>query len=174
MLRKMIGLFAAVLIALGGSGCKLISTAPPTVVPPPEDSPPAAEQSAAEISVTLDIDFSAVYEAANYEKLDPALKNAALPQDGTFGKAAVRSAKEGSTALDVLRGYCDENGIMLDVRHGMAGISDYVRGIGGLSEGDCTRNSGWVYEINGTLPDVGMSDTVMKDGEHLFVRYIVY
>ncbi len=169
MSRKIIGLFAAVTIAVCAAGCGLISTSPP------EPPATAAEQPAAEISVTLDIDFSAVYEAANYDKLAPAVKNAAaLPQDGTFAKAEVRTAKEGSTALDILRGYCDENGIMLDVRKGTAGISDYVRGIGGLSEGDCTRHSGWVYEIDGVEPDVGMSDTTMQNGGHLFVRYIVY
>ena len=129
------------------------------------------------VTVTLDIDFSEVLSDENYPRLDPAVKStAALPEDGSFADDVTFSAESGTTALGVLEGYCADEGIMLDVKHGSEalGMGDYVRGIGGLSEGDCTRRSGWIYLIDGSEPDVPMSAVTMEDGQSLEVRYIVY
>ena len=168
--RKIVSIAAAAALAAGGiAAAGLISR-----------SPAPAESSAtdsAEFTVTLDIDFSEVLTEENYARLDPNVKSAAnLPENGSFAHELAYTAAEGASALDILEGCCSEKGITLDVRRGSEalGMSDYVRGIGGLSERDCTRNSGWIYLLDGVEPDLPMSEVFPKEGQRLEIRYIVY
>ncbi len=169
--RKIVSIAAAAALAAGGiAAAGLISRSPA----PAESS---VTDSAAEFTVTLDIDFSEVLTEENYARLDPNVKSAAnLPESGSFAHELAYTAAEGASALDILEGYCSEKGITLDVRRGSEalGMSDYVRGIGGLSEWDCTRNSGWIYLLDGVEPDLPMSEVFPKEGQRLEIRYIVY
>ena len=77
--------------------------------------------------------------------------------------------------MDALEIVCEDNGLALDVKKAaLGGMSDYVRGIGGLSEGDCTKRSGWVYYIDGAEPEYGLDDCELSDGSQLRLVYIVY
>lgn len=47
----------------------------------------------------------------------------------------------------------------------------YVTGIGGLSTGDAGETSGWMFQVNGELADVGAPDYTLQDGDALVWFY---
>lgn len=128
-------------------------------------------------SATLTIDFGIVYEKKNYAKLYDGLKTqGVLPENGYFAEKEALNIEENDNVLDVLLRYCEANDIAVDYetaeqnKYGTA----YVKGIGGLYEGDCTKKSGWTYEVNGESPKVGMSDFAVADGDEIEISFVVF
>lgn len=82
--------------------------------------------------------------------------------------------ESGSTAWDVLQKAAKENGFTLHSRDSEYGI--YIEGVtyGGISlyEFDNeSRNSGWMYRVNGTLPPVTVENYTMRNGDNLVFHF---
>lgn len=80
----------------------------------------------------------------------------------------------GATAWDVLQKAATENGFTLHSRDSIYGI--YIEGVtyGGISlyEFDNeSRNSGWMYRVNGTLPSVTVENYTMRNGDDLVFHF---
>lgn len=126
---------------------------------------------------TLSINFDQIYDEKNYKKLKNELKSDDfLPKSHRFAQNETISFSENDTVFDVLLCYCEEKNISLDYQKPSENIykTAYIKGIGGLYEGDCTKRSGWVYSVNGDKPNVGMSDYVLEDGDDIVIYFTIY
>jgi hypothetical protein len=85
------------------------------------------------------------------------------PEDGEIYPEAEVTLPAGSTALDAL----EATGVEYEG-------TEYVSAIGGLAEGDAGPSSGWLYQINGGMESVGVSEYVLKDTDYrVSFTYIV-
>ena len=128
-------------------------------------------------NATLSINFDQIYDKKNYKKLKNELKSDDfLPKSHRFAQNETISFSENDTVFDVLLCYCEEKNISLDYQKPSENIykTAYIKGIGGLYEGDCTKRSGWVYTVNGDKPNVGMSDYVLEDGDNILIYFTIY
>ena len=126
---------------------------------------------------TLSINFDQIYAEKNYKRLKEELKNDdVLPENNCFADDETISFSENDTVFDVLLCYCEEKNISLDYQKPSENIykTAYIKGIGGLYEGDCTKKSGWVYTVNGDKPNVGVSDYVLEDGDNIVIYFTIY
>lgn len=125
----------------------------------------------------LSINFDQIYAEQNYKRLKEELKSGEiLPEKHCFADDETISFSENETVFDVLLCYCEEKNISLDYQKPSENIykTAYIKGIGGLYEGDCTKKSGWVYTVNGDKPNVGMSDYVLEDGDNIVIYFTIY
>jgi hypothetical protein len=129
------------------------------------------------LTATLEIEFTIVYNEENYANLRESLKkDGMLPESGYFAKDETLSFTDGDTVYSLLTAYCADNGIDLDCESPSENAygTAYIKGIGGLYESDCTKNSGWVYSVDGESPDIGISDYVLSDGDSISVSFVVF
>lgn len=127
--------------------------------------------------ITLDIEFTELYTEKNYTKLDEGLKTGGvLPENGYFCDGEKINVSDGDTVLDALTEFCEAEGLPLDYESADKNAygTAYIKGIGGLYEGDCTKNSGWTYEVNGKMPEVGMSEYELSDGDRVEISFVVF
>lgn len=110
--------------------------------------------SQSEISVTVSVNCK---NAVSY--------GADVPEYMLHNKAYTAAA--GSTAFDVMKAVCSENGISLNY-----GADKYIVGINGLNQFDCGEQSGWLYYINGESAMVGADEYVLENGDSVEWRYV--
>lgn len=94
-----------------------------------------------------------------------------IPADGYILKDYSFEANEGASAYDVLRDECEKNNIQLDASYSPGFDSYYVEGINYLYEFDCGTSSGWIYKVDGKLPEFGASGYELKGGEDIVWSY---
>lgn len=128
----------------------------------------AAQTSAEENSetVTLTIRCDAVLQQEN--ALDPALKNGGyLPKDGIILAETAYPLQENETVFSLLSRVARNQNIQLEYQGAEQNVlgTVYVQGISYLYEFSCGENSGWVYRVNGTVPNVGCSAYSLKSGD---------
>lgn len=81
--------------------------------------------------------------------------------------------EEGTSVLEATQIYCVAN--ELDIEIDSAG--GYITGLLGISDGDYSDNTGWVYTINGETVMVGADEQILKDGDKIsweFVDFSAY
>lgn len=88
--------------------------------------------------------------------------------DGTIASNNAVVIEEGeTTALDVLKEVLDAGNINYVIQN-----NTYVKEIDGLGEFELGENSGWMYSVNGTTPQVtAASDYVLEDGDIVLWYY---
>lgn len=86
-----------------------------------------------------------------------------------FGEKLVFN--EGETAFDVLVRETEKNNIPLEYEKNNIYNSVYIKGINNLYEKDCGSFSGWIYKINGSSPNKGCSEYILKDGDKIEFIY---
>ncbi|MCD7871894.1 MAG: DUF4430 domain-containing protein [Clostridiales bacterium] len=96
-----------------------------------------------------------------------AIGKADVPKSGYFLKSTSVTAGKGASVFDVLSSVCSENGISLKYRN-----KAYIQGIGGLNEKDCGGQSGWMYRVNGKLPNKAASKYLLADGDVIEWFYV--
>lgn len=75
-----------------------------------------------------------------------------------------------STAYSVLRELAKQNGKSISTKG--FGSTVYVSGIDGLKEFDHGPSSGWMYKVNGTLPNIGAGAYRLKAGDQVIWYYV--
>lgn len=140
----------------------------------PAGDKPKMPEPGGDVTVSVTIECPDILKEKNYKKLSQSVKDSGLLDGGdTLAEQSVSMSD--ATALEALKAVCDDNELSLDIKPAAAnGMTDYVYGIGGLCEGDCTKRSGWVYYIDGVEPDVGLGDYLLADGSELRLEFIVY
>lgn len=118
----------------------------------------------------------------NINSLKPSKKDF-VPSDGIILENATVEIKSGDTAFDVLKRacesstckaackYCKKNGIQIEYTYTPGFNTYYVEGIHQLYEKDCGMQSGWMYSVNGTFPNVGASSYTVKSGDTVKFLY---
>ena len=86
-----------------------------------------------------------------------------------LGTRTLRDLDEGVTVFDVLRQLRDES--VLSFVHKGGYVQSITCGGKTLAELDEGKNSGWLYTVNGELPDVYMSAYGLKNGDSVRVYF---
>ncbi|MBQ8766289.1 MAG: DUF4430 domain-containing protein [Clostridia bacterium] len=106
-----------------------------------------------------------------------------VPDDGVLLKDVVVEIKNGDTAFDVIKKacedntckakctYCQKNGIQIEYTYTPAFDTYYIKGIHQIYEKDCGMQSGWMYSVNGTFPNIGSSSYEVKSGDKVVFAY---
>ncbi len=108
-------------------------------------------------TVTFCIDASAALSYSN---------GMLLPEDGILFAETIVRLQEGDSVLTLLRQIAAATGLQLE------SSGSYVRGIGGLCEFDCGAESGWMYRINGSAPNLSAADCFPQDGDEIVWVYV--
>ncbi len=108
------------------------------------------------------IDCSTILD--NMDKLDKNLVSF-VPSDGVIYESAEVGFNSGESVFDILKRVCRENNIQMEASFTPAFNSSYVEGINNLYEFDCGSASGWVYHVNGEVPNEGCSLYKVNDGD---------
>lgn len=93
-----------------------------------------------------------------------------VPDDGYIIKNYTYKAKKGYTAYDALKGACKKNDIKLTAKSTSYGI--YISGINNLDEFDCGKQSGWMYSVNGIMPNTTCENVSVDDGDSIVFTYV--
>ncbi len=75
------------------------------------------------------------------------------------------SIYENDTVMSATLRVLEENGIEYSAK------SNYIRSIGGISEFDCGKLSGWTYYINGSWSNVSAAACTLTDGDIIKWNY---
>ena len=143
LLTRLGAAFAALALAVGLAAC---GTAPATDGAAGSGSgTDAAQEQQAAIAVTVEIDATAGEGETTTASVE-------LPEGATVYDALV------ATGADVNASDSD---------YGM-----YVQGINGLAGGDFGDMSGWMFEVNGEMAEVGCSQYELEDGDVVAWTYV--
>lgn len=93
-----------------------------------------------------------------------------VPSDGYIIKNYTYKAKAGYTAYDALKSACKSNDIKLTAQKTSYGI--YISGINNLDEFDCGKQSGWMYSVNGIMPNTTCGNVTVDDGDSIVFTYV--
>lgn len=121
-------------------------------------------------TITLEIESKSLVN--NLELLKPNLREY-VPADGVILQKQRFVLREGDSVFDVLQRATRHHRIHMEYQ----GASDnafnsaYIQGIHYLYEFSAGAQSGWMYEVNGIFPSVGVSKYELKDGDEIIFRY---
>lgn len=93
-----------------------------------------------------------------------------VPSDGYIIKNYTYKAKAGYTAYDALKSACNSNDIKLTAQKTSYGV--YISGINNLDEFDCGKQSGWMYSVNGIMPNTTCGNVTIDDGDSIVFTYV--
>ncbi len=77
----------------------------------------------------------------------------------------------GSSVFDVLSEVCRTENIQLDYESSSVYGLAYIKGIDSLYEYDHGELSGWMYRVNGEMPNIGVGYYKLKDGDKVEILY---
>lgn len=130
-----------------------------TATPEPEEE----KRSECTLTVTCQQVFS------HMDKLSESAKKV-VPADGMILQGNY-SIQKGDTVFDVLKRACAEKSVLLDYVYTPVYSTYYIRGIHNLYEFDCGDESGWMYSVNGTVPNYGCSQYELSKGDNIIFYY---
>lgn len=93
-----------------------------------------------------------------------------VPSDGYIIKNYTYKAKAGYTAYDALKSACNNDDIKLTAQKTSYGV--YISGINNLDEFDCGKQSGWMYSVNGIMPNTTCGNVTVDDGDSIVFTYV--
>ncbi|MGN0701153.1 MAG: DUF4430 domain-containing protein [Oscillospiraceae bacterium] len=127
-----------------------------------------AQSGGGDISVTLSV--SCENALSNLDMIDEQITPlSAIPQDGVIIGDCTVSLETGETAFDALVYAAREKRIRVDYRSSVYG--EYISGIGGVSEFGFGDMSGWIYRVNGEMPEVSAGAFALSDGDEVEFIY---
>lgn len=136
-------------------------------VPPPVD-PKESKISGEEKRCHLAIRCDTILN--NTEKLNKEKKDI-IPKDGVIYAKKEVVFYEGETVFDVISRETKNAGIHLDFEKNIALDSIYIKGIANIYEMDCGDLSGWLYKVNGLMPNYGYAQYKLKEGDFIEFLY---
>ncbi len=106
----------------------------------------------------------------NIQNLDKN-KTPIVPPDGKIFENPEAIAYEGESVFNLLSRELRKNKVHFEFTKNPVYNSVYIEGIGNLYEHDCGELSGWMYKVNGKIPDYGCSQYMLKDGDKVEFLY---
>ncbi|MBP8640632.1 MAG: DUF4430 domain-containing protein [Oscillospiraceae bacterium] len=88
-----------------------------------------------------------------------------VPEDGWILKPMTVTFYEGESVFNVLQRTLKQQGIHLEFVDTPVYNSVYIEGIGNLYEFDVGELSGWLYRVNGWVPNYGCSRYQLQNGD---------
>ncbi len=102
--------------------------------------------------------------------LDPE-KAELVPADGVLLSQSDVTFEDGESAFDLLKRVCQDKGVHLEFSITPGYGSAYIEGIGNLYEFDCGERSGWLYQVNGQVPDRACSEYQLQPDDKVEFLY---
>lgn len=90
-----------------------------------------------------------------------------LPQDGIIYAEKKVKFNEGESVFNVLLREMKKSKIHMEFVKTPAYDSAYIEGISNLYEFDLGNLSGWIYKVNGKMPDYGCSKYILSPGDKI-------
>ncbi len=136
-------------------------------VPPPvnpKDSKITGEEKKCFLTIRCDTILNNMDKLSN-EKRD------IIPKDGVvFAKKEV-VFYEGETVFDVISRETKKAKIHLDFEKNVALDSIYIKGIANIYEMDCGDLSGWLFKVNGLMPNYSYAQYKLEEGDTIEFLY---
>lgn len=92
-----------------------------------------------------------------------------VPKNGIMLDNYKATLKSKSTVYDLLKKACNDKGITYTAKDTMYSV--YIVGINNIDEKDCGKDSGWMYSVNGSFPNVSADSKRLKDGDKVVFTY---
>lgn len=92
-----------------------------------------------------------------------------VPKNGIMLDNYKTTLKSKSTVYDLLKKACNDKGITYTAKDTMYSV--YIVGINNIDEKDCGKNSGWMYSVNGSYPNISVDSKKLKDGDKVVFTY---
>lgn len=92
-----------------------------------------------------------------------------VPKNGIMLENYKATLKSKSTVYDLLKKACNDKGITYTAKDTMYSV--YIVGINNIDEKDCGKDSGWMYSVNGSFPNVSVDSKKLKDGDKVVFTY---
>ncbi len=144
----------------------------PKVPEPTQDTneidAPIREENEKKLTCILTVRCDAILE--NLDKLKKG-KESVLPSNGVIYPEQSMIFTQGESVFDVLYRALRTSGIHFEFQQTPMYDSVYIEGIGNLYEFDCGDYSGWLYQVNGEIPNHGCSQHQVKDGDSIVFYY---
>lgn len=91
-----------------------------------------------------------------------------VPKDGIIvKKTSLKIKSDETTVMDILQKVCKEKDVQIEDKKG------YVKGINYIYEFSAGQKSGWMYKVNGKMPNYMASEVKLKDGDEILWFYTV-
>ena len=123
-------------------------------------------------TVTFSITCAAIL--SHMDALDSKLKEEdRIPSDGIILTPSKYVLRQGDTAFSLLSRICRYHKIRLDYQGQEKGPNRnlYIKGIDYIYEFSCGRLSGWMYRVNGVVPEKGAADYTPENGDTIEFIY---
>lgn len=92
-----------------------------------------------------------------------------VPKNGIILSEYEATFNGKATVYDLLKKACDDNKIPYNAKTTIYSV--YISGINNLDEFDCGGDSGWLYYVNGKMPNVSCDSIKLKDGDKVVFSY---
>ena len=89
----------------------------------------------------------------------------------TWANESNVEADTSETVWDVLQRVAKKHNITFTASDNNSYHTVYISAVNGLGEFDNGKNSGWMYTVNGTHPEVGVAAKYLKDGDNIVLHY---
>lgn len=89
----------------------------------------------------------------------------------TWASVSTMEADARDTVWNVLERVMEANNLSVNQDSNNSYGSVYIRAVNGLAEFDNGPNSGWMYTVNGSHPDVGVSAKYLSNGDNIILHY---
>jgi cytoskeletal protein RodZ len=118
------------------------------------------------ITCTVSIECKSILSNMNNLK---AGHEAYVPSNGVILQSTSVTVKNGSTAYDVVKQACSNNGVTINAKKSTYGM--YIVGFNNIDEKDCGSASGWLYYVNGSAPNKSCDKYTVKNGDNIVFSY---
>ena len=108
------------------------------------------------------------YTALTHKEKNPDC-SAIVSESGIVYESEFVSLPDGTTVLDGLKTIFEDS----QIPYSLDQYNSYISSVGGLSETDCTSQSGWMISVNDEFLSVGASEALLKDGDVIKLHYTV-
>ena len=89
----------------------------------------------------------------------------------TWASESGVEADTSETVWDVLQRVAKKHNITFTASDNNSYHTVYISAVNGLGEFDNGKNSGWMYTVNGTHPEVGVAAKYLKNGDKIVLHY---
>ena len=89
----------------------------------------------------------------------------------TWASESGVEADTAETVWDVLQRVAKKHNITFTASDNNSYHTVYISAVNGLGEFDNGKNSGWMYTVNGTHPEVGVAAKYLKNGDKIVLHY---
>lgn len=124
------------------------------------------------VSVTVEIRCDAV--SNNMDALENKSIKDYIPKDGVILAKTTYKGTTENTVFDAINTICRNKNIQVEYHYTPGFDTYYIEGINYLYEKDCGYQSGWLYKVNGWMPNYGCSNYYLRDGDIITWEYSIH